>query len=411
MPFSLIRPLLLSVLCLLFAGNIQAAKKPTEEKAPLVELLNLQPLLYGISEEDLAKAKLAAKERYHDMWGRISTRSRFVRHRLVKSLEKQRVPELLQVIPIVESTYNPYALSYAGAVGLWQLMPRTAKTLGIKEDRRVDGSRHVEQSTEKAAQYLLHLYDIFDNWPLTIAAYNAGLGTIGKYLKKRPWNIGDSFSQLPAPAMTREYVTHVIGLIALLDDGTLTLPEPVKTRPIKLLPPVDVHRLAHLAGINNNDVFRFNPSLNQVQYLNQPVTIHVPETAYDKVQKSMSGAEPKLTNTTVKRGDSLWSLAKAHHTSIDQLKLLNHGVGDILKIGQKLKIPATPLVKAATDINPLLDAGRRIRYRVRRGDSLWLIASRFGTTVKAIAKINSLSRNSIIRPGDRLWVLARIRPS
>lgn len=369
------------------------------------------PILSGINMRDLEEAKEIARKRFSDRWELVSIRSRYVRHRLLDSLKKDSAPLSLQVIPVVESTYSPYALSYAGAAGLWQLMPRTAKGLGIKSDQKIDGRRHVTDSTRAAVKYLTKLHDRFDNWPLAIAAYNLGPNGVSRRLKKSPWETSQGLDYMPIPTETRNYVKHIIGLICLINDGELSFPDPIRTEPLKLHPPVDVHLLANLSGIEKDEIFRFNPSLNQAQYLTRPVTIHVPQSEFEKTEANVPHSEPKFVYATVKKGNSMWSIAKAHKTSVKTLKQLNRGISNVLRIGQKLKVPANQLTTASANINPLLPSNRRIRYRVRSGDSLWRIANRFGTTVRAIARVNSLSSNSIIRAGDTLWILARTRPS
>jgi len=387
---------------------LQARLKLTHE---LDKQKHLNPLLRGLSAADLQMAQTAAIKYYKRRWSTVRERSRFVRFRMLNSLEQLNAPRSLQIIPVVESTYNPYALSHAGALGLWQLMPGTAKSLGIKSDRKFNGRRDIDRSTEAAVQYLLQLHDRFDNWPLAIAAYNLGPNGVSRRLRKSQWDIGDGLENMPVPTSTRAYVQHIIGLAALLDSGSLDFPEPVKTRALYLQAPVDINLLAKLSGMEKHDIFRFNPCLNQAQYFNRAVTIHVPEPSYIKIHSNISHAGPKFVQTRVRKGDSLWSIAKAHGASVELIRAMNGNTGDLLRIGQRLKIPANQLAKARPNENPLLPSNRRIRYKVRSGDSLWAIASRFGTTVKAIARVNSLARNSMIRAGDTLWVLAQVRPS
>ena len=393
-----------------------AANDPTHQLKLSHDLVNpddikSSSLIYGISDSDLTSAKRLARQHFSRRWELVSERSRFVRYRLVESLKALNAPLALQVIPVVESTYSPYALSHAGAVGLWQLMPGTAKSLGVKSGKLLDGSRHIDSSTRAAAQYLSRLHDRFDNWPLAIAAYNLGPNGVSRRLKKQPWEISDGLDKLPIPTATRVYVKHIIGLAGLLHEGSLTFPEAIKTEAVELHPPVDIHLLANLSGIDKDDIFRFNPSLNQAQYLTESVTIHVPEAKHAEVKENIAKSGPKFVYTTVKKGNSMWSIARAHGTDVKTLKQLNRGVSNILRVGQKLKVPANQLAKASANINPLLPSNRRIRYKVKSGDSLWRIANRFGTTVKVIARVNSLSRKHIIRSGDILWVLARVRPS
>ena len=137
----------------------------------------------------------------------------------------------------------------------------------------------------------------------------------------------------------------------------------------------------------------------------------MPEQNLPELQDKIEATGPKYVDVVITHGDSLWSLSRRHHTSIRHLRSLNPGVGNLLTIGKTLKAPANQLARAKPTPNPLLNKGRRIRYKVRSGDSLWVIAKRFGTTSRAIARSNQISQNKLIRPGDTLWILARIRPS
>jgi len=102
---------------------------------------------------------------------------------LRKIFEKEGVPEDLVFLAIVESNGNPAAVSKAGAAGLWQLMPQTARLYGLKVNWYIDERFDIEKSTVTAARYLKYLYSLFGRWDLAIAAYNAGPGTIFKRLK------------------------------------------------------------------------------------------------------------------------------------------------------------------------------------------------------------------------------------
>lgn len=99
-------------------------------------------------------------------------------------LVKNGVPAGLMYLAVVESKLKNNASSGAGAAGIWQLMPETAKTLGLKVTGKTDERRHTAQSTRAAAKYLLELYNQFDDWLLVVAAYNCGAGNVYKAIKK-----------------------------------------------------------------------------------------------------------------------------------------------------------------------------------------------------------------------------------
>jgi len=364
--------------------------------------------LQGLLPQDIARAQASAKKHILPHWPRIMKRSTFVRQRIINTLESMEAPLSLQLIPIVESGYQPYALSRTGAMGLWQLMPGTAKHLGIKKNRYKDGRRNVEASTRAAVTYLQTQYKRFGNWPLAFAAYNMGPYGLSKRLKKKPWTLHDGLENMPAPIETRNYVRQIIGLTALFSMQTISFPDPLPTQAITLSAPVDLKQLANSSKLPDLLLFQLNPGLHYSQYLRHDITIHAPKENLLSLQEQQDFHRPKHIRVKVRPGDSLWKLAHQHHTNVTHLYKLNPKLPRTLKIGMPITVPAYSFAHATAASNPLLSQGRRIRYKVHKGDSLWTISRRFGTSTHAISRANQLSKNAIIRPGDRLWILARI---
>ena len=102
----------------------------------------------------------------------------------VEELIKEGMPTELQYLPVIESAINPNAISRAGAAGLWQFMPATAKGLGMEVNSLVDERRDARLSSRNAARYLKQLYDIYNDWSLAIAAYNCGPGNVNKAMRR-----------------------------------------------------------------------------------------------------------------------------------------------------------------------------------------------------------------------------------
>jgi len=121
------------------------------------------------------------------------------------------VPPAMIVMAGVESNYDPLALSPKGARGLWQLMPDTARRLGLRVNEQEDDRIHPTRSTRAAAQYLRELYSRFDDWPLAIAAYNAGEPRVTAAVQRASsrdfWQLSE-WGLLPEE--TRRYVPAVI---------------------------------------------------------------------------------------------------------------------------------------------------------------------------------------------------------
>jgi membrane-bound lytic murein transglycosylase D len=368
-------------------------------------------LFKGIPISDLAASQAEVKRHVLPHWPNIAERSRYVRGRLLPVLESMDAPAGLQAIPVIESGYNPYALSHAGAMGLWQLMPRTAKGLGVSNSGGLNGRRNVETSTRAAVDYLISMRERFDSWPLAFAAYHLGPTAVAKRLRRSPWVPEDGLNNMPVPSITRAYVRHVIGFAALLEMKSVEFPEPFPTISLQLFPPVDLKMLASVSSLDRKILFLFNPGLDHSQYLKNELTLHIPREHEAIVVQKLEEVGPKYVYATIHSGDSLWTLARRHHTSVNHLRSLNPGLGDLLSIGKQMKVPANQLARANPLPNPLLSQGRRIRYKVRSGDSLWVIAQRFGTTTRDIARSNQISQTALIRPGDTLWIIARIRPS
>jgi membrane-bound lytic murein transglycosylase D len=145
--------------------------------------------------------------------------------------KEEGLPSDLALLAVVESGGNPAAVSRAGAAGLWQLMPSTARRLGLRVNRFIDERFDVEKSTKAAARYLKELYSIFKRWDLAIAAYNAGPGTIQRRLKKLG---ADEFWDLTKlPNETLNYVPKFYALLSVVKEKGL-LNRPIKDRLVKV---------------------------------------------------------------------------------------------------------------------------------------------------------------------------------
>jgi len=126
------------------------------------------------------------------------------------------IPRELVAVPAIESGYQVAARGDHGELGLWQLRPATARRFGLEVNARTDERAHVDPSTRAAARYLAFLYARYDDWPLALAAYNAGEGRVDRALARRP---GATFWELAErkalPPVSREYVPKILAVVRL----------------------------------------------------------------------------------------------------------------------------------------------------------------------------------------------------
>ena len=120
-----------------------------------------------------------------------------------KVFKRYKIPKDLIYLPIIESCYNPFAVSSAGAIGMWQINDITAKQVQLREGIFLDERLNWQKSTVAAAEYLIFLKKRFPNWTLVLAAYNVGPGYVRSHMRKR--NTTD-IEKLGLPRETRDYV-------------------------------------------------------------------------------------------------------------------------------------------------------------------------------------------------------------
>lgn len=346
---------------------------------------------------------------------------------IASELEQRGMPGELALLPIVESAYDPFAYSHGRASGAWQFLEPTARWLGLEINAWYDGRRDVYASTRAALDYLQHLNDRFDgDWDLALAAYNGGQGRVARAIEANHRNGRPTdWRALRLPRETRAYIPKLHGLACLFAD-----PEPYpfnvpvwRDEPliahIELPGPIDVVQLAYQSDIEITELVALNPGLNG--HLTSPTGPHhliVPSDRAARVQDALPTLSPGLIKRhheiTVQSGDTLSGLAQRHDTSVRALREANQLNGDLLRVGQSLRLPGV----AEPELNPALAdryqelahlqqrllPTRRFQHRVRPGESLWTIAQRYDVSIADLRRWNRLGSNNLIRPGQQLLV-------
>jgi len=274
-----------------------------------------------------------------------------------EELDKHQMPLELKYLPVIESALNPTARSRAGAVGLWQFMYRTGKKYGLRVNSTVDERRDPFLSTKAACLHLKYLYELYHDWALVLAAYNAGQGNVNKAIrragggKKTYWQVRRFL-----PRETRSYVPSFIAVIYAMhyseehkiDSSPFILDDKLQVDTVQVSSSLALKNASNYLQIPEKQMQYLNPSYHRGNLLLKDGKAHV-YLPMDKIddffiyQDSIFSAkmEPLQEQTytyIVRKGDYLGRIAKSNQCRVSQLKEWNNLRSDRLSVGQRLII-------------------------------------------------------------------------
>jgi membrane-bound lytic murein transglycosylase D len=337
-----------------------------------------------------------------------------------RTLGEEGLPEDLIYLAFVESTFKTNAYSRARAKGMWQFMASTGRRYGLSRDYYVDERSDPEKATRAAARYLKDLYDQFGDWYLALAAYNAGEGKVIRAIERTG---RDDFWELARTRHlrreTRNFVPSILAISIMARDPERHGFEGLKKDPTLRFDRVSVEDAANLSlvarltGSSVKELRALNPELRRS--ITPPgvrgYELRVPggtgarfRTAYAALPASEKIAAVD-TIYRVRRGDTLSGIARRQGTSVSAICRAN-GISrnTTLRIGMRLRVPgAHPRGPSYVDFSGPV-AGPDGRYVVHRGDTLWAIALRHGSTVAKLAALNGISSRATLYPGQVLRV-------
>lgn len=344
---------------------------------------------------------------------------------ITEELQQRGLPGELALLPIVESAYDPFAYSSGRALGIWQFIASTGKNYGLNQDWWYDGRRDVWSSTHAALDYLEALNARFDgDWLLALAGYNSGENRVERRVKRNlaKGEPGDFWS-IDLPKETKGYVPKLLGLACLFRDPVrydYELPfaanKPVIAA-VEMDTQSDLVLISQISGVSIDVLFSLNPGFSRwATSPKGPFRVVLPLAGAEKLTRYLNSASApslmKWDQVVVQSGDTLSGLAARHHVPVAVLQETNNLNGNLIKAGQKLRLPrdeqmlSDPLyVAAATQLQTLqsgLIASERISHRVRPGESLSVIAKRYKVSVKQLQAWNNLSDPNKLRVGQNL---------
>lgn len=383
---------------------------------------------------------LAGKQQYVDRVMARASRSLYV---AVSEAERRGLPVELALLPVIESAYDPMALSRSQAAGLWQFIPDTARLHGLRQTWYYDGRRDPVESTRAAFDYLSKLYESFHDWSLVLASYNAGPGTVSRAIKRNlAAGLPTDYWSLRLPAETMAYVPRFLAVVSLFREPErfgVTLPS-IPNRPYFRSVDIDgamtLNDAAELTGLSPAQLRELNPGLRRdsTDPASSSNRLHVPATLdialENRLTRRGSGTpvlmaeQPEVVATTapviqavaaaapevapeitrvatingfenryeVQRGDTWFSLSRKFGMSVTALQAANPNAG-VLSLGESLQVPLVRRVESEGAViavaAPNNDQQRiELKRVVRHGDTLDSLRRQYNVTLAELRAWN-----------------------
>jgi membrane-bound lytic murein transglycosylase D len=327
------------------------------------------------------------------------------------------MPEKLVWLAFVESGVNPMAYSRARAVGIWQFILSTGKRYGLRRTPYVDERKDFILSTRSAIQYLKTLYLSYGSWELALAAYNAGEKKVDKAIRKTRhadyW--GHIQRRRILPRETKNYVPKLIAAYKVgqhLEEYGFSFDpavEPVTFVVVPVTRPISLSDLAQSLSIPRTVLDELNPHLRKgVTPPGEVFPLRVPPSLKEVALNTIPNLPPVNLSQfaeyeqemvhRVRKGETLWSIARKYGVSYRTLMEENDLRKTILRPGQKLYIPIRS--SRSSRIYTQTTASSYRLYRVRRGDTLYRISRRWGVPIKDILSLNGEKRKEVLKEGE-----------
>ena len=347
-----------------------------------------------------------------DYVARIVERSRRYLYHVVSEIDRRGMPLDIALLPMIESAFNPQALSTSRAAGIWQFIPSTGKHYGLEQNFWFDSRRDVIAATDKALDYLEKLFGEFGDWQLSLAAYNWGEGNVRRALQRnRSRGLPEDYKSLDMPDETRNYLPKLQAVKNLVRDPErfglvlADVPDAPYFTVVKVVRKMDVKRAAELAELSQEEFLALNPQHNRpVMAGADEFTILLPIDKAELFAAKLELADQPLVSWQayrMKDAETLPQVAAKFGMSVETLRAIN-GIRARTRLSRNhlLLVPAERPTKAADAslekaVFTVVPQGRTFYHTVRRGETIQTIAVRYGVTVTEIREWNSLARATV----------------
>jgi len=359
---------------------------------------------------------------------------------ILETLRDMKLPLEIANLPHVESSYTPTVYSRVGAAGLWQFTRSTGRRF-MQVDHVIDERLDPYRASIAAARLLEQNYRVTGSWPLAITAYNHGASGMRRAARKLGTKditkIVRKYRSRTFGFASRNFYVEFLAANAVASNpdfyfGPLVLDRPIAFEKIDMPFYAKPKQLAKAIGIDVATLREANPSLRptvwrEAKYIPEGFSLQVPRASLPRPLHDGIAAMPKAqrharqtrdTKYTVRRGDTLSTIARRHHVRMSELVALNGLKSrNRIRVGQKLRLPSNVSpAKAATRKAAYKPKPTRAKsskpaelptsgfYKVHRGDNLTLIANKFGLSLTELVAMNRLKSRNRIAIGQRLRV-------
>ncbi|MDM1517904.1 LysM peptidoglycan-binding domain-containing protein [Myroides odoratimimus] len=414
-------------------GDVRFDELPTELLKERLKRLNEKTpfnVEYNETLERVIKSFLKNRKRSFE---RLLGLSEYYFPMFEEQLAKQNVPLEVKYLSIVESALNPVARSRVGATGLWQFMYPTGKQYNLEVTSYIDDRIDPLKSSEAAAKFLSDLYGMFGDWDLVLASYNAGPGNVSKAIRRSNgytnyWNIRPNLPRETQNYLPAFYATMYIFEYAK-EHGITSKNAPIKvveTDTIAIKKTMSFDQIANLLDVSKEEIEFLNPTYKlqvipydsgKLNFLRLPIKkiglmasneekmyAYVDFLDSKKEQPNYAIVAESIVESssvnpryhTIRKGESVGTIANKYGISVAQLKKLNNLKGNLIYPGKKLVVGKKAVAQAS-------GGTKNNFYTVQRGDSLSSISKKFaGVTVSKLKSLNNMKDSDDIRPGMKL---------
>lgn len=329
-------------------------------------------------------------------------------HLIAGEIEAEGLPMELALLPFVESSLNPHAVSPAGALGAWQFMPATARYYDLRISRLLDERKNVQAATRAALRYLRRLHEQFGDWPLALAAYNWGEARVARAIaRNRASGLATDYLSLRLPPETRNYVPQLFALRALVRDperyGTQlpVIDDSPYLLAVTIRQDIDVSLAARLAGLSEREFLAFNPAIRPPLVMSAATPqLLLPIDAAERFEAVLPLFQDNLASWSVRtlaEGARVEHLASQYQIRPALLRSVN-GIpsGMRLGAGSTILVPAPADKQEAASAAAIAQAALhlipdvvRVTLRARRGETPRAVAARLGVSLERLRAWNS----------------------